>query len=39
MKMEISVAAPCDGEILHVFCQEGGQVAAGQDLFVIQTEG
>jgi len=38
MKMEISVAAPCDGRIVHVFCQEGGQVAAGQDLFVIQME-
>lgn len=38
MKMEITVAAPCDGKIIHVFCQEGGQVAAGQDLFVIQTE-
>jgi len=38
MKMEINVAAPCDGTIVHVFCQEGGQVAAGQDLFVIQTE-
>jgi urea carboxylase len=38
MKMEISVAAPCDGKIVHLFCQEGGQVAAGQDLFVIQTK-
>ena len=38
MKMEIAVAAPCDGKIIHVFCQEGGQVAAGQDLLVIQTE-
>jgi urea carboxylase len=38
MKMEISVPAPCNGKIVHLFCQEGGQVAAGQDLFVIQTE-
>lgn len=38
MKMEITVAAPCDGKIIHMFCQEGGQVAAGQDLLVIQTE-
>ncbi|HEY3327912.1 MAG TPA: urea carboxylase [Novimethylophilus sp.] len=38
MKMEISVAAPTDGKITHVFCQEGSQVAAGQDLLVIQTE-
>jgi len=38
MKMEIMVAAPCDGRIVHVFCQEGGQVAAGQDLFVIQED-
>lgn len=38
MKMEIAVTAPCDGKIIHVFCQEGGQVAAGQDLLVIQTE-
>ena len=38
MKMEITVAAPCDGILTHVFCQEGGQVAVGQDLFVIQQE-
>ncbi|GBG13866.1 urea carboxylase [Novimethylophilus kurashikiensis] len=38
MKMEITVAAPSDGTITHVFCQEGGQVAAGQDLFVIQQD-
>ncbi len=38
MKMEISVTAPADGEVTHVFCHEGGQVTAGQDLFVIQTE-
>jgi urea carboxylase len=39
MKMEISVPAPCNGRVIHIFCQEGGQVAAGQNLFVIQTEG
>jgi urea carboxylase len=38
MKMEITVSAPCDGKIAHVFCQEGGQVSAGQDLFVIQMD-
>ncbi len=38
MKMEISVIAPIAGKITHVFCQEGSQVAAGQDLFIIQTE-
>jgi urea carboxylase len=38
MKMEISVAAPCDGKIVHLFCQEGSQIAAGQDIFVIQAE-
>ena len=38
MKMEISVTAPCDGVVTHVFCKEGGQVAAGQDLFVISKE-
>jgi len=38
MKMEISVTAPVDGKITHVFCHEGSQVAAGQDLFIIQSE-
>ncbi|OIQ86366.1 acetyl-/propionyl-coenzyme A carboxylase alpha chain [mine drainage metagenome] len=38
MKMEISVTAPADGTITHVFCHEGGQVAAGQDLFIIEME-
>ena len=38
MKMEISVTAPIAGKITHVFCQEGSQVAAGQDMFIIQTE-
>lgn len=39
MKMEITVSAPCNGKIVHVFCQEGGQITAGQNLFVIQQEG
>jgi urea carboxylase len=35
MKMEFTVAAPCDGDGLKVFCREGGQVSAGQDLLVL----
>jgi urea carboxylase len=35
MKMEFSVAAPCDGTVYKVFCREGGQVSAGQDLLVL----
>ncbi|HZV99254.1 MAG TPA: urea carboxylase, partial [Methylophilaceae bacterium] len=31
MKMEIMVPAPCSGRISQVFCQEGGQVMAGQN--------
>jgi len=38
MKMEIAVVAPCDGEIVQLNCRTGGQVAAGQDLLVIQGE-
>ncbi|TAJ80987.1 MAG: urea carboxylase [Gallionellaceae bacterium] len=38
MKMEIAVVAPCDGEIVQLNCRIGGQVAAGQDLLVIQGE-
>jgi len=38
MKMEITVSAPCSGKVSKVLCQEGGQVAAGQNLFVIETE-
>jgi len=38
MKMEIAVIAPCDGEIIQLNCRTGGQVAAGQDLLVIQAE-
>lgn len=37
MKMEINVAAPCGGRVLQLFCREGGQVAAGQDLVVIEA--
>jgi urea carboxylase len=36
MKMEITVPANCSGKVTHVFCQEGSQVAAGQNLFVIE---
>ena len=38
MKMEFSVMAPCDGRIHKVFCREGGQVSAGQDLLVLVSE-
>ena len=38
MKMEFVVMAPCDGRIHAVFCREGGQVSAGQDLLVLVTE-
>jgi len=37
MKMEINVAAPCSGRVLQLFCREGGQVTAGQDLVVIEA--
>ena len=36
MKMEITVVAPCDGKITHAYCTQGSQVAAGQNLFVIE---
>ena len=38
MKMEINVTAPIDGEITHIFCQEGIQIGAGQDLCVINMK-
>ena len=38
MKMEIAVVAPCDGEVIQLNCRTGNQVAAGQDLLVIQCE-
>lgn len=37
MKMEFPVAAPCAGKVLQVFCREGSQVTAGQDLFVLEA--
>jgi urea carboxylase len=36
MKMEIIVAAPCDGRVHKLYCREGAQVAAGQDLLVVE---
>ncbi len=38
MKMEFTVMAPCNGRIHKVFCREGGQVSAGQDLLVLVSE-
>jgi urea carboxylase len=38
MKMEIAVLAPCDGQVIQLHCRTGGQVAAGQDLLVIQSD-
>ncbi|HQT30446.1 MAG TPA: urea carboxylase [Thiobacillus sp.] len=38
MKMEFTVMAPCDGRIHKMFCREGGQVSAGQDLLVLVSE-
>ena len=38
MKMEINVTAPVAGKIAHVFCHVGSQLAAGQNLFLIQTD-
>ncbi len=37
MKMEFSILAPVDGEILQVFSREATPVAAGQDLLVLQA--
>ena len=37
MKMEIAVLAPCDGNVYRLFCREGMQVTAGQDLLVIEA--
>ncbi|PKO31261.1 MAG: urea carboxylase [Betaproteobacteria bacterium HGW-Betaproteobacteria-7] len=39
MKMEFSVIAPNDGEVLQVFCRAATPVAAGQDLLVLQITG
>ena len=38
MKMEISVTASCAGKVTHILCQEGGAVAAGQQLLVIEEK-
>ena len=38
MKMEIAVMAPCNGRIHTIFCREGGQISAGQDLMVLVSE-
>lgn len=38
MKMEFAVLAPCDGRVHKVFCREGGQVSAGQDLLALVSE-
>lgn len=38
MKMEITVTAPCSGKITHLFCTQGTQVSAGQNLYVIEME-
>ena len=35
MKMEIPVQAPANGTVVRLFCREGGQVSAGQDLAVL----
>uniref|UniRef100_Q47JZ8 Allophanate hydrolase subunit 2 n=1 Tax=Dechloromonas aromatica (strain RCB) TaxID=159087 RepID=Q47JZ8_DECAR len=37
MKMEFTVPAPEDGEVLQLLCQEASPVAAGQDLLVLKT--
>ncbi|MCB4360504.1 urea carboxylase [Quatrionicoccus australiensis] len=37
MKMEFSILAPVDGEILQVFSREATPVASGQDLLVLQA--
>lgn len=38
MKMEISVTAPCDGEVSKVLCTAGNPVFAGQNLIVIEEQ-
>jgi urea carboxylase len=38
MKMEFAVLSPCDGHVYKIFCREGGQVSAGQDLLVLVSE-
>ncbi len=38
MKMEFAVLSPCDAHVYKIFCREGGQVSAGQDLLVLISE-
>ena len=38
MKMEFTVVAPCNARVYKLFCREGSQVAAGQDLLVLVSE-
>ena len=38
MKMEFAVDAPVSGIVRQLFSKEGGQVSAGQVLFIIQCE-
>ncbi|HUX91166.1 MAG TPA: urea carboxylase [Gallionellaceae bacterium] len=38
MKMEIAVTAPCDGEVVQLYCKTGSQLCAGQNLLVIKSE-
>jgi urea carboxylase len=38
MKMEITITAPCAGRILKLLCREGGAVAVGQSLLLLEEE-
>jgi urea carboxylase len=38
MKMEITITAPCAGRVLKLLCREGGAVAAGQSLLLLEEE-
>ena len=38
MKMEFAVLAPCAGTVLRLGCREGGAVAAGQPVVILQTD-
>jgi biotin carboxyl carrier protein len=39
MKMEQQITAPQDGTVVSLLCEEGDQVAAGQELVVLQETG
>jgi biotin carboxyl carrier protein len=39
MKMEQQITAPHDGTVVSLLCEEGDQVAAGQELVVLQETG